>query len=412
MNHDTASFVNQNKQMPERRIPYAAQWLDDADIQAVVDVLKNDFLTTGPKIAEFEAALCEITEAKYAVAVNSGTAALHAACFAAGISDSDEVITSPITFAATANAVLYVGGTPVFCDIDPETWNIDPSKIEALITAKTKAIIPVHFTGQPCQMDRILEIAKKHRLVVIEDAAHALGARFNGKPVGSIGAMTCFSFHPVKHITTGEGGAVTTDSRELYQKLIQFRAHGITRDAELLTYATQNGADSEHSSVISPVSVEPWYYEQHFLGFNYRLTDIQAALGVSQLKKLPAFLQRRKDIVRTYNDAFQPLHDVGKLQLPAIMAGANSAWHLFVIKLPPEHRNRVFHALQEKGLNVNLHYIPVYLHPYYRQLGYREGLCPEAEFFYSGIITLPLYPKMSDDDVAYVIRCIRETVSS
>ena len=400
MNHDTASIVKQNRQIPERRIPYAAQWLDDADIEAVVDVLKNDFLTTGPKIAEFEAALCEVTGAKFAVAVNSGTAALHAACFAVGISVGDEVITSPITFAATTNAVLYVGGTPVFCDIDPETWNIDPTKIESLITEKTKAIIPVHFTGQPCQMDRIVEIAQKHRLMIIEDAAHALGASFNGKPVGSIGAMTCFSFHPVKHITTGEGGAVTTDSEELYQKLIQFRAHGITRDAELLTC----------SAAIS--SAEPWYYEQHFLGFNYRLTDIQAALGVSQLKKLATFLQRRKDIIQAYYKAFQPLHDARKLQLPTIISNTDSAWHLFVIKLPSEHRNHIFHTLQEKGLNVNLHYIPVYLHPYYSQLGYREGLCPEAESFYSGIITLPLYPKMSDDDVAYVIQCVRETVSS
>ena len=429
-----------------RRIPYGTQWIDDADITAVIETLRSNYLTTGPKIAEFEAALCTATGAKYAVAVNSGTAALHAACFAAGIKPGDEVITTPITFAATANAVLYMGGTPVFCDIDSATWNIDPAKIEALITAKTKAIIPVHYTGQPSQMDQILDIAKRNNLIVIEDAAHALGAHYNGAPVGAIGAMTCFSFHPVKHITTGEGGAITTNSATLYQKMIQFRTHGITRDLSLLertkpmqnatgttacnsgdikkltgtstdigtcvSTGTDSGVSIGNSASSAPQEIEPWYYEQQFLGFNYRITDIQAALGVSQLAKLPAFLRRRREIVQAYYTAFQPLAASGKLQLQRIPDNTDPAWHIFIIKVPAQLRNSIFHSLQNMGLGVNLHYIPVYLHPYYQRLGYTKGLCPEAESLYDTIITLPLYPKMSDEDVAYVVNCVRHTVSA
>ena len=387
-----------NTKTSHQFIPYATQSIDDDDIDAVVKTLKSTFLTTGPKVAEFEEAIKEVTGAKYAVTVNSGTAALHAACYAAGISSADEVITTPITFAATCNCVLYFGGKPVFCDIDPNTWNIDPDKIEDLITSKTKAIIPVHYTGQPCEMEKIRKIAKKHNLIVIEDAAHALGASYRDMPIGSISDMTCFSFHAVKHITTGEGGCVTTNREDIYKKLQLFRSHGITKDSE------QFQANEDLP--------EPWYYEQQFLGFNYRLTDIQAALGVSQIKKLPAFIERREEIAAAYFEAFSPLAELGKMTLPTILKHAVHAWHIFVIKVNPEQRSQIFQSLIEKGLGVNLHYIPVYLHPYYQRLGYQKGLCPEAEALFESIITLPLFPKMTESEIAYVIDCVIQSIEA
>lgn len=374
-----------------KHVPYAAQWIEDDDIQAVADVLKSDYLTTGPKIAEFEQAFSRYVGAKYAVAISSGTAALHAACFAAGIKEGDEVITTPMTFAASANCVLYCGGQPVFVDIDPCTYNIDPEEIEKHITEKTRAIIAVHFTGQPCDMDAIKDIAERHNLIVIEDAAHALGATYKNKMIGAISDMTCFSFHPVKHITTGEGGMITTDDEDLYKRLIQFRSHGITRDRTLLTH-----------------DEGPWYYEQQFLGYNYRMTDIQAALGISQLKKIDRFLNRRREIVATYNKAFA---DINGIITPYQMGGVQSAWHLYILQLKLEGlratRKEIYAALQKKGIGVNVHYIPVYYHPYYKQLGYNQGLCPVAERLYERIITIPLYPKMSDEDVKYVIDAVK-----
>jgi UDP-4-amino-4,6-dideoxy-N-acetyl-beta-L-altrosamine transaminase len=377
-----------------RHIPYATQWIEDDDIQAVAEVLKSDYLTTGPKITEFEQTFAQYVGAKYAVAVSSGTAALHAACFAASIKEGDEVITTPMTFAASANCVLYCGGRPVFADIDPNTYNIGSNAIENCITPKTKAIIPVHFTGQPCDMDDINRIAKEHDLIVIEDAAHALGATYKSKRVGAISDMTCFSFHPVKHITTGEGGIITTDDENLYKKLIQFRSHGITRDREIL----------EHDD-------GPWYYEQQFLGYNYRMTDIQAALGISQLKKIDRFISRRMEIADRYNKAFSGTESI---ITPYQLDETQSAWHLYILQLKLDKlktsRKEVYTALQQKGIGINVHYIPVYYHPYYKQMGYKKGLCPNAERLYERIITIPLYPKMSDEDIEYVIDAVKETV--
>lgn len=384
----------ENKQIRKEYLPYGRQWIDEDDIQAVVKVLRSDFLTTGPKVGEFEKAFAAEVGAKYAVAVSNGTAALHAAAFTAGIGARDEVITTPLTFAASANCILYQGGKPVFADIDSKTYNIDCQEIKKKITQKTKAIIPVHFTGQPVDLDEIHAIAKKHNLVVIEDAAHALGAEYKGKKIGGLSDLTIFSFHPVKHITTGEGGMVTTNNPEYYRKLLLFRSHGITRDPSLLK--RNEGR---------------WYYEQQLLGYNYRMTDIQAALGISQLKKLEKFILRREEIVRQYNQAFKELSG---LTLPYQMENTRSSWHLYTIQVNLEeahlNRDKFFTDLMEHNIGVNVHYIPVYRHPYYRNLGYPEGLCPEAEAFYARAISLPLFPKMSDGDVAYVIDTIRSLI--
>lgn len=375
-------------------IPYGKQWIEEDDIQAVIEVLKSDYLTTGPKIKEFEEMIAGCVNAEYSVAVSNGTAALHAACFAAGVGEGDEIITSPITFAASANCALYLGAKPVFADIDPATYNINPNDIIKKITDRTKAIIPVHFTGQPCDMDEILNIAREYNLVVIEDGAHALGAEYKGKKVGSIGDMTTFSFHPVKHITTGEGGAITTNNRELYEKLAMFRTHGITRDSGKLI--KNEGA---------------WYYEQHFLGYNYRLTDIQAAMGISQLKKLGKFLEKRRELVAKYNEAFKGIECI---ITPAQSEFAQSAWHLYIIKLDLMkfgiNRKEIFDQLRKRNIGVNVHYIPVYYHPYYQKLGYQKGLCPNAEKLYEAIITLPLFPSMDDKDIQYVIKVVSETL--
>lgn len=362
-------------------IPYGTQSISEEDIQAVVDVLRSDYLTTGPKVAEFEKKVAEYVGAKYAVAIANGTAALHAACFAAGIKEGDEVITTPITFAASANCALYCGAKPVFADIDLDTYNISPEEIEKKITDKTKAIIPVHYTGQPCDMDAILEIAKKHHLIVIQDAAHALGADYKGKRIGSIPDMTTFSFHPVKHITTGEGGMIVTNDEKLYERLVLFRSHGITRDEKLLHKKEGD-----------------WYYEQLALGYNYRITDIQCALGVSQLKRLDEFVAKRRALVKRYNEAFGGAKGI---KIPAQQEGCNSSWHLYVIQV--EHRKEVFDKLRKAGIGVNVHYIPVYRHPYYQENGYAQVHCENAENLYEHIISLPLYPDLTEKEQDYVI---------
>lgn len=364
-------------------IPYGHQAIDEEDIQEVVKVLRSDYLTTGPKIEEFEKSVADYVGAKYAVAVSNGTAALHVACLAAGIGEGDEVITTPITFAASANCVLYCGGTPVFADIDERTYNIDPVEIEKKITPKTKAIIPVHFAGQPCDMDAIYKIAKEHNLIVIEDGAHVLGAEYKGKKIGNVSQMVTFSFHPVKPITTGEGGMVVTNDEKLYERLKLFRSHGITRDEKLMT---QNEGG--------------WYYEQLELGFNYRMTDIQAALGNSQMKKLDSFLKRRREIAQYYNEAFQKHSD---LIIPAQLEGTNSGWHLYVIQTRNGKRKEMFDSLREAGIGVNVHYIPVYHHPYYRKHGYGDVYCPNAEKLYQNMITLPIYPGMTNEMQEFVI---------
>lgn len=376
-------------------LPYGRQWLDEDDIRDVVDVLKSDYLTTGPKIAEFEQAFARYVGVKYAVAIANGTAALHAACFAAGIKEGDEVITTPITFAASANSVLYCGGKPVFADINLLTYNIDPNEIRKKITSQTKAIIPVHFTGQPCDMEEISNIAKDYKLTVIEDAAHAVGADYQSKFIGSISDMTTFSFHPVKHITTGEGGMITTNNEQLYKKLLLFRSHGITRDRGLMLEEYQG----------------PWYYEQLELGYNYRMTDIQAALGLSQLRKADKFLQRRREIACMYTEAFK---EEANLIIPFEQVGCHSSWHLYIIRLNLEYlrcsRRDFVEYLQQEKIGVNIHYIPVYKHPYYQKNGYRDVLCPNSEQFYKTIVSLPIFPKMTNQDVQDVILSVKNII--
>lgn len=367
-------------------IPYGRQTIEEDDIRAVEEVLRSDYLTTGPKIQEFEKAVADYVGAKYAVAISNGTAALHAACYAAGIGKGDEVITTPITFAASANCVLYCGGTPVFVDIDADTYNISVEEIEKKITSKTKAIIPVHFTGQPCEMGAIHKIAKQHNLIVIEDGAHALGADYRGRKIGSISDMTTFSFHPVKHITCGEGGMITTNDAALYQKLCLFRTHGITRDTDIML---QNQGD--------------WYYEQVGLGYNYRITDIQCALGLSQLKKLDTFIARRRELVERYDSAFSQMKHMKR---PYNREECHNSWHLYVIQV--EYRKSLYDTLKASGIGVNVHYIPVYKHPYYQQNGYDSVCCPNAEEYYSHAISLPLYPGLTNEQQDYVIEKLRE----
>lgn len=379
----------------EKKIGYGRQYIDDADIQAVVDVLKSDFLTCGPKINEAEAKLCEITGAKHAVLISNGTAALHAACFAAGIGPGDEVITTPITFAASANCALYCGGKPVFADINPETYNIAPDIIEKCITERTKAVVAVDFTGQAVEVQRIREICDKHNLIFIEDAAHSLGTRFNGKPIGSLADMTEFSFHPVKTCTAGEGGAITTNDEELYKKLLLFRTHGITRVNEWMDKPSEGG----------------WYYQQVDLGYNYRITDMQAALLSSQLDKLGHFARRRKELVKRYDEAFREIPEIiVQREIPE----SDTVRHLYIIQLDLEKltcsRKEVYDALQAEGVGVNVHYIPVYFFPYYQNLGYKIGSCPNAESLYERIISIPLFYSMTDEDQEKVIVAVKKVI--
>ncbi len=371
-------------------IPYGRQSVNDNDIQAVTEVLKSDFLTTGPKVAEFEYCVAKYTNTRYAVAVSNGTAALHAACFAAGIGPGDEVITTPITFAASANCVLYCGGTPVFADINPKTYNISPEAIEEKITSRTKAVIPVHFTGQACEMDEIRRIAKRYGLIVIEDGAHALGAEYKGDKIGGLSEMTTFSFHPVKHITTGEGGMILTNDEELYKKLSLFRTHGITRNPDFMT---ENQGD--------------WYYEQLDLGYNYRISDIQCALGISQMQRLPEFLKKRRKIAAVYNKAFR---DTEGILIPEQAEGTLNSWHLYVIQVIGGDRKEVFDRLRRQGVGVNVHYIPVYKHPYYQKNGYSQVYCKNAEEIYGRMISLPIYPDLTEEEQEYVIERVKEAV--
>lgn len=364
-------------------IPYGRQWIEEDDIQAVVETLKSDYLTTGPKVAEFEKALAEYVGAKYAVAVSNGTAALHISCLAAGIKDGDEVITTPLTFAASSNCVLYCGGKTVFADIDPKTYNIDPEDVRRKITERTKAIIPVHLSGQPCDMDEIHKIAEEYDLIVIEDGAHAIGAEYKGRKIGGLSDMTEFSFHPVKHVTMGEGGAVTTNSEELYQRLQLFRTHGITRNKELLTNC-EGG----------------WYYEQLELGYNYRVTDFQCALGISQLKKLDRSIARRREIAQRYDEAFS---GVNGLITPYQAPTGRNSYHLYILQFTGVSRKEAYDRLQEVGIHANVHYVPTYTFPYYRTHGYADTCCPNAEKVYSNIISIPMYYGLRDDEIEYII---------
>jgi perosamine synthetase len=377
-------------------LPYGHQSLDEADIQAVVEVLRSDWLTTGPNVGEFEEAFAARVGAKYAVSFSSGTAALHSAAHAAGLKEGDEAITSPMTFAATANCVLYVGARPVFADVCRDTLNIDVEKVKVAITDRTRAILPVDYAGHPAELDEVLALADRHGLTVIEDACHALGARYRGHSVGSIAHMTVFSFHPVKHLTTGEGGMVTTDRADFAEKLRRFRNHGISSDARQRQAAGQ------------------WYYEMNSLGFNYRLTDIACALGLSQLPRLDQNLARRRGIAARYTAAFQ---EISSVIPPKVRDGVEPAWHLYPIRLDPDTlragRAEVFAALRSENIGVNVHYIPVHLHPYYReQCGYRGGEFPVAENAYETLISLPMFHGMSDGDTDDVIEAVGKTLNS
>jgi perosamine synthetase len=377
---------------PVRRnlLPYGQQWLDEDDIAAVVEVLHSDWLTTGPKVAEFEQALAVSADTAEAVAVSSGTAALHAAMYALDIGPGDEVIVPTMTFAATANCVVFQGGTPVFADVDSSTLLLNPVQVKARITPRTKAIIAVDYAGQPCDYDELQVIADHYGLALVADACHALGGSHKGCPVGSLANLSTFSLHPVKHITTGEGGAVTTDDPDLAQRIRIFRNHGITTDRR---QREQQGS---------------WFYEMVDLGYNYRLTDFQCALGISQLHKLSGWVALRREIARRYDEVFAGLSAVQPLGVsPAVC----HAYHLYVIRLNLARlgtsRGAVFAALRAEGIGVNVHYIPVHLHPFYRQrLGTGPGLCPVAEAAYEEILSLPIFPAMTDQDVTDVIAAV------
>lgn len=378
------------------RIFYGRQCIEQDDVEAVVRVLTSPLITCGPKVEELEKNLCKITGAKYAVVVSNGTAALHLAAMAAGIGSDDEVIVSSITFAASSNCVLYCGGTPVFADIDPETYNISPDSIEEKITDRTKAVIAVDFTGQAVELDRIRDICRSHNLILIEDAAHAIGTRYNGQAIGSISDMTTFSFHPVKTVTSGEGGAITTNDEGLFRKLCLYRSHGITRNKD---------------EMLNP-SDALWFNEQVALGYNYRMTDFQAALLVSQLQKLERFSARRKEIVKMYDDAFA---DVPEIIVQKEIPESDTTRHLYIIRLNLDRlkcsRREFFDALYAENVCPQVHYLPVYLHGYYQQLGYKKGLCPNAEKLYEEMMSIPLYPALTDADVQDSISAVLKVVN-
>ena len=382
---------------PIRRtvLPYSRQHIDEDDIAAVVDALRSALVTTGPRVEQFESAVASAVGAAHGVAVSSGTAALHAAMFALNIGPGDEVITTPMTFAATANAVVFRGGTPVFADVEADTLLLDPARVEARITPRTKAVIAVDYAGQPCDYDRLRSIADRHGLALVADACHALGGTYKGRPVGSLADLSTFSFHPVKHITTGEGGMVTADDPELARRLRLARNHGITAD-----YHQRQKQGT-------------WYYEMVELGFNYRITDIQCALGLSQLAKLPAWIAGRQQIARKYDAAFAGLSAV----VPVVRRdNVSHAYHLYVIQIEPgpyaPGRTEVFTGLREEGIGVNVHYIPVHLHPYYRQhFGCRPGDYPIAEAAYEQMISLPIFPTMTGEDVEDVIAAVYKVIT-
>lgn len=374
-------------------IPYGHQFIDEEDIQAVAETLRSPWLTQGPQVEKFEKALAEYCGAAYAVVVSSGTAALQAAYYAIGLKSGDEFITSPLTFPATSNAGLWQGSKPVFVDIDPETGNIDPALIEEKITNKTKAIVPIDFTGRPVNLEEIKKIAEKYRLIIIEDACQALGASYRGQKIGAISDLTVFSFHPVKTITTGEGGAILTNNEEFFKKMKMFITHGVVKK----DFVYESPGD--------------WYFEMRDLGQNYRLSDLQSALGASQLKKIDKFLDERRNIVKIYNESFR---NERSIKTPALDSDKEkSAWHLYVIQLQNEIVNKkseIFQKLRQEGIGAQVHHIPVYLHPYYQKLGYDRGLCPKAEGFYQSAISLPIYPGLTKEDQSFVIEKVKELI--
>ncbi|CAN5167671.1 UDP-4-amino-4,6-dideoxy-N-acetyl-beta-L-altrosamine transaminase [soil metagenome] len=379
-------------------IPYSHQWITESDIKAVTKALRSDFLTQGPQILAFEKALANHAGTKYAVVVNSGTAALHAAYFACGLTKGDEFITSPLTFAATTNAGLYLQATPVFSDIEKTTGNIDVSLIEKKITKKTKLLVPIHFSGYPADMEGISRLAKKYGLYVIEDASQALGSTYQNIRIGNctFADMVVLSFHPVKHITTGEGGAILTNNTEFYEKLLIFRTHGITKDSTKFKHI----ADGE------------WYHEMQALGYNYRITDFQAALGIAQLKRITRVVKKRRAIAKMYDIAFKdnPYFDIVEEK-----NGYVSSYHLYPIRLKDSskiNKKELFSELRRKGLGVQVHHIPVYLHPYYQQLGYKKNDYPFSNEFYEREISIPLFPTMTQKEIQYVIKTLQTVLKN
>lgn len=369
-------------------IPYGRHTIDKTDIDAIINVLEeNDLLTCGKYVLLFENKVCEYVGVKYGVAVNSGTAALHLAINAIGINEDDEIIVPAISFVASANCVLYEKGKPIFCDIDPNTLNIDIKKIEKLITEKTKAILFVDMCGQPCDFDEIKVLADKYNLITIQDAAHSIGAKYKNQKVGSYADITCFSFHPVKTITTGEGGMMITNNKTFYNKAKTFRTHGISRDFK------------EREKIGS------YYYEMQNLGFNYRIPDILCALGISQLDKLDKFIVKRNEIANKYNNIFAPYKNL----IEPLTNKYDSAYHLYIIKI--NNRDTIYQKLKELNIETNVHYLPIYLHPYYKQLGYKKGLCPNAEKVYEQILTIPIYPLLTDNDINYIANSIIDILS-
>lgn len=381
----------------DNKIFYGCQWIGEEDIQAMADVLRGPYITCGPKVDEAERKLAEYTGAAHAVICSNGTAALHCACLAAGLGPGDEVITTPMTFAASANCAVYCGAKPVFADIDPETYNIDPESIRARITSRTKAVVAVDFTGQVVKVKEIRAICDEFGLVFIEDAAHSIGSRYNGTPVGSLADMTTFSFHPVKTITCGEGGAILTNNDEFHKKLVLAHTHGITHDESLME-------DAPHEGI--------WYYEQITLGFNYRMTDFQAALLVSQLGKIEAFKKRRQEIVKKYDNAFQ---NVPGIIVQKEIPESDTCRHLYIIRLDLDKltctRRQFFDAMSAENVQCQIHYVPVYWFPFYRHMGYEKGLCPVAEHIYEGILSIPLYPRLTDADTDDVIHAVKKIVA-
>lgn len=376
-------------------LPYGVQWLDDKEISEVIDSLKSNWITTGPKMRFFEDKFKSFIGSKYAIAVNSGTAALHISTSSINIQPGDEVITTPFTFVASANCVVYRGGIPIFADIKKDTYNIDPSEIKRKLTPKTKAIIPVHFAGQPCDMDEIIEIANENNLFIIEDAAHAIDAEYKNKKIGNISDLTTFSFHPVKNITTAEGGMVTTNDDELYNKLLMFRTHGISKDA-----VKRFGKSGD------------FYYDMQYLGFRYNLSELHASLGIHQLNKLEAFQKRRREITKIYN---QELKNIKEITIPYVKSDIKHSWHLYVIQLDIDKlkvdRDYIFRALREENIGVNVHYIPVHYHSYYQtKFRLKKGILPNVEMLFPRIITIPLFHKMSDDDVYDVINALEKVI--
>lgn len=369
-------------------IPYGRHWIEQDDIDAVVEVLRSDWLTTGPKVGEFERAFAHFTGAKEAVAISNGTAALHAIMNALGIGPGDEVIVPTMTFAASSNCVVYQGGTPVFVDVQANTLLIDPAAVESKITPRTKAIVAVDYGGQPCDYDALRKIATKHHLALVADACHSVGGSYKNRSVGTLADLSSFSLHPVKHITTGEGGFITTDNPELAVKMRRFRNHGISTDHR---QREMQGT---------------WFYEMTDLGYNYRITDFQCALGLQQLKKLPAWIQRRQEIAHRYAAAFAGSDSIRPLN---VLPGLSHAYHLYAVRVPATERARLFNDLRSRGVGVNVHYLPVHLHPYYREkFGTQRGLCPVAESAYEQLLSLPMFPRMTDENVETVISTMHE----